>query len=60
MHDQDCWRQAATALREIEDRGSRLKALRFHLAQGADQASCGEFVPDFDIEAIIARAKSAA
>lgn len=48
------------ALRELEDKGKRLESLRAHLAEGADQAARGEFVSDFDIEAIIARAKSEA
>jgi antitoxin ParD1/3/4 len=48
------------ALRELEDKGKRLEALRAHLAEGAVQAAAGDFVADFDIEAIIAKAKSAA
>jgi antitoxin ParD1/3/4 len=48
------------ALRELEDKGKRLEALRAHLAEGAAQAAAGDFVADFDIEAIIAKAKSAA
>jgi antitoxin ParD1/3/4 len=48
------------ALRELEDKGKRLEALRAHLAEGADQASNGDFVADFDIETIIAFAKTAA
>jgi antitoxin ParD1/3/4 len=48
------------ALRELEDKGKRLEALRAHLAEGAAQAAAGDFVTDFNIEAIIAKAKSAA
>lgn len=48
------------ALRELEDKSKRLEALRAHLAEGAEQAERGQFVADFDIEAVIARAKSAA
>ena len=47
-------------LRELEDKGRRLDALRAHLAEGADQAARGEFVPEFDIESVIAQANSAA
>lgn len=47
-------------LRELEDKGRRLDALRAHLAEGADQAARGEFLPDFDIENVITQAKSAA
>lgn len=46
-------------LRELEDKGKRLEALRAHLAQGAEQAERGEFIPDFDIEKVISRARSA-
>lgn len=48
------------ALRELEDKGKRLEALREHLAEGAGQAGRGEFVADFDIERVIVKAKSAA
>jgi antitoxin ParD1/3/4 len=48
------------ALRELEEKSKRLDALRDHLAEGADQAASGHFVTDFDIETVIARAKSAA
>jgi antitoxin ParD1/3/4 len=44
------------ALRELEDKGKRLEALRAHLADGADQAASGTFVQDFDIERVIADA----
>lgn len=46
------------ALRELEDRGKRLEALRKHLAEGAEQAARKDFVEDFDIEDVIKRAKS--
>lgn len=48
------------ALRELEDRGKRLEALRAHLAEGAGQAARENFVEDFDIEAVIERAKARA
>ncbi len=48
------------ALRELEDRGKRLEALRAHLAEGAGQAARKDFVEDFDIEAVIERAKARA
>lgn len=44
------------ALREYEDKGRRLEALRAHLAQGIEQADRGEFVDDFNIEKVIANA----
>jgi antitoxin ParD1/3/4 len=47
------------ALRELEDKGKRLEALRTHLAEGADQAANGDFVADFDMETIITHAKTA-
>lgn len=45
------------ALRELEDRGRRLEALRAHLAEGAEQAARKDFVEDFDLDAVIERAK---
>ncbi len=48
------------ALRELEDRGKRLEALRAHLAEGAGQAARQDFVEDFDIESIIERTKARA
>jgi antitoxin ParD1/3/4 len=48
------------ALRELEDRGKRLEALRAHLAEGAGQAARKDFVQDFDISAVIERAKARA
>jgi len=46
------------ALRELEDRGKRLEALRAHLAEGAEQAATNDFLDDFDIRDVIRRAKS--
>ncbi len=48
------------ALRELEDRGRRLEALRTHLAEGAGQAARRDFVEDFDIADVIERAKARA
>jgi antitoxin ParD1/3/4 len=48
------------ALRELEDRGKRLEALRAHLAEGAGQAARENFVEDFDIESVIERTKARA
>ena len=48
------------ALRELEDKAKRLDALRAHLSEGADQAAIGDFVAGFNIEDVIAQAKSAA
>jgi len=45
------------ALRELEDRGKRLEALRAHLAEGAEQATRRDFVEDFDLGVVIERAK---
>ena len=41
------------ALRAMEERKSKLEALRTHLAQGAKQASVGEFVDNFSMDALI-------
>lgn len=41
------------ALRVLEERKSRLDALRSHLRQGEMQAERGEFVEDYSIENII-------
>lgn len=46
------------ALRELEDRGKRLEALRAHLAEGAGQAASKDFVKGFDIESVIERTKA--
>lgn len=48
------------ALRELEDRGKRLEALRAHLAEGAGQAARKDFVESFDIESVIQRTKTRA
>ena len=48
------------ALRELEDRGKRLEALRTHLAEGAEQAARNAFVEDFDFSEVVNRAKSRA
>ena len=48
------------ALRELEDRGKRLEALRAHLEEGAGQAARKDFVQDFDITGVIERAKARA
>ena len=41
------------ALRTLEDKKTRLDALRAHLAEGADQAGRGDFVPDYSIDSVI-------
>ena len=41
------------ALRAMEERKSKLEALRSHLAQGAQQASTGEFVESFSMDTLI-------
>lgn len=41
------------ALRSLEERKSKLEALRSHLGQGAAQAERGEFVEDYSIEKVI-------
>lgn len=41
------------ALRELEERKSKLEALRGYLQEGAGQAARGEFVKDYSIENII-------
>lgn len=41
------------ALRSMEERKSKLEALRSHLAQGAQQAKMGKFVDDFSMDALI-------
>ncbi len=42
------------ALRDLEERKSKLDVLRAHLAQGSAQAARGEFVEDYSIDGIIA------
>jgi antitoxin ParD1/3/4 len=41
------------ALRSMEERKSKLEALRTHLAQGAKQAVAGDFVNDFSMDTLI-------
>ena len=41
------------ALRSMEERKSKLEALRSYLAQGAQQAKTGKFVDDFSMDALI-------
>jgi len=41
------------ALRVLEERKSKLDALRTHLAQGAAQAARGEFVENYSIEKVL-------
>lgn len=41
------------ALRAMEERKSKLEALRTHLAQGAEQSRAGEFVDHFSMDALI-------
>ena len=41
------------ALRSMEERKSKLEALRAHLAHGAQQAKAGDFVDDFSMDALI-------
>lgn len=45
------------ALRHLEERQSRIDALRSHLAEGAQQAERGEFVQDYAIDKIIQDAR---
>ncbi len=41
------------ALRNMEERKSKIDALRAYLAEGASQAQRGEFVENFSIEGLI-------
>ena len=41
------------ALRAMEERKSKLEALRAHLAQGALQAKSGNFVENFSMDSLI-------
>ena len=41
------------ALRHMEERNSKLAALRAHLAEGEEQARKGEFVKDYSIEGLL-------
>ncbi|WDE00986.1 MULTISPECIES: type II toxin-antitoxin system ParD family antitoxin [Thalassomonas] len=42
------------ALRTMEERKTKLAALRAHLATGAQQAASGDFVDDFSMDSLIA------
>ena len=42
----------------VEDNRKRLKELRTHLAEGATQAARQDFVENFDVKDVVARAKS--
>lgn len=44
------------ALRTLEERKSRLDALRAHLSEGAGQAARDEFVDDYSVDRVIAEA----
>lgn len=48
------------ALRALEERKSKLEALRSHLAEGAKQAATGEFVENFSMDALIQQLGSGA
>ncbi len=41
------------ALRAMEERKSKLEALRSHLLEGATQAKNGEYVDDFSMDSLI-------
>lgn len=41
------------ALRAMEERKSKLDALRAHLSQGATQAENGVFIDDFSLDSLI-------
>lgn len=41
------------ALRVLEERKIKLEALRSHLAEGAAQASKGEFIDNFSMDSLI-------
>jgi len=41
------------ALRSMEERKSKLEALRAHLSEGANQAKNGLFVDDFSMDSLI-------
>lgn len=41
------------ALRSMEERKSKLDALRAHLAQGVQQAKTGDFVDSFSMDSLI-------
>ena len=41
------------ALRAMEERKTKLEALRSHLAQGAEQARAGDFIDNFSMDSLI-------
>jgi antitoxin ParD1/3/4 len=41
------------ALRAMEERKTKLEALRSHLAQGAAQATAGNFIDNFSMDSLI-------
>jgi antitoxin ParD1/3/4 len=41
------------ALRNLEDKKSKLAALRLHLAEGAFQAEQGQFIANYSVESLI-------
>jgi antitoxin ParD1/3/4 len=45
-----------SALRVLEERKTKLEALRAHLAEGAAQAARGEFVQNYSLDKLIADA----
>jgi antitoxin ParD1/3/4 len=42
-----------SALRVLEERKTKLEALRAHLAEGAAQTSCGEYGQGYSVEQLI-------
>ena len=48
------------ALRDMEEKKNKLDVLRAHLAEGAEQASKGQFVEDYSIDEVIAELDSGA
>lgn len=41
------------ALRTLEERKTKVAALRSHLMQGAEQAKSGQFIADFSMDSLI-------
>lgn len=41
------------ALRSMEERKSKLEALRTHLSEGANQANNGDFIDNFSMDSLI-------
>ena len=48
------------ALRALEERKSKLEALRSHLSEGAKQAGNGDFVDNFSMDSLIQQLDSGA